>query len=306
MLMECLIDAVLDSLKLLPFLFLTYLFMEWIEHAASERFNSRIASSHKAGPFIGAVLGIVPQCGFSGAAAALYATRVITLGTLVSIFLATSDEMLPVMISSAVPVVTIVKVIAIKVVCGMIVGFVLDMVLRKMGRDHIGFSPKHLHEGHAGHDIKEFCESEGCACDSACDHHHDKHAWGHIALSALKHSLQVLCFIFVITFIINVVIAIGFKDSWNIVGTNQTISCVLAAVIGLIPNCAVSVGLTELYVQGMLNGGAMIAGLLVNAGVGLLVLLRTNSNARENFRIIVFMIIVGILGGLAVDALGLL
>ena len=306
MLMDCLIDAILDSLKLLPFLFITYMFMEWVEHAASERFNKGIAQAHKAGPFIGAVLGVVPQCGFSGAAAALYATRVITLGTLVSVFLATSDEMLPVMISSAVPAGTIAKVLAVKVVCGMIVGFALDFALRKLGREHLGFASKHSHEGHNGHDIKEFCEAEGCACDSACDHHHDKHAWGHIILSALKHSLQVLGFIFVITLIINVVIALGFEDNWSVIGSNGMLSCVLAAVLGVIPNCAVSVGLTELYVQGMLSGGAMIAGLLVNAGVGLLVLLRTNSDTRENFRIVVFMLIIGILGGLCVNALGLL
>ena len=305
MLMDCLIDAVLDSLKLLPFLFVTYLFMEWVEHAASERFNKCLPGSHAAGPFIGAIVGIVPQCGFSGAAAALYATRVITLGTLVSVFLVTSDEMLPVMISSAVSVATIVKVLAIKVVCGMLVGTILDFVLRKCGREHLGFAPKHSHEGHVGHDIKRFCETEGCECDAACNHHHNEHAWGHIALSALKHSLQVLIFIFVITLIINVVIALGFKDNWGLISDNSALTCALAGVLGIIPNCAVSVGLTELYVQGALSGGAMMSGLLVNSGVGLLVLLRTNADARENIRIVVFMLVIGILAGLAIDVLAL-
>lgn len=306
MLLDCFIDAVLDSLKLLPFLFLTYLFMEWLEHAASQRFNERIAKAHKAGPVLGALLGVIPQCGFSGAAAALYAARVISLGTLVSVFLATSDEMLPVMISSAIPFSTILKVLAIKVVCGMIIGFVLDFILRRTKREHVGFASMHSHAGHEGNDIHEFCEAEGCACDAECNHEHGEHAWGHIAISALKHSLQIFVFIFIITLIINVVIALGFEDNWSVIGDNSAISCVLAGVLGIIPNCAISVGLTELYVQGMLSGGAMLAGLLVNAGVGLLVLLRTNSDSRENIRIIVFMLIIGILGGLAVNALGLL
>ena len=348
MLLNALTDACIDSLKLLPFLFLTYLFMEWLEHGAGQHFEQTVARSGKAGPAIGAVLGVIPQCGFSGAAATLYAGRVITLGTLISVFLATSDEMLPIMISEAAPLSLIAKVLAIKVACGILIGFVLDAVLRATGRSHAGLASKHAHEGHEGNDIHVICEQEGCECAQACDccsgscalkdevptpdehergyehecehnhaHEHDhshghthSHAghinWGHLAWAALRHSLQIIVFVFIICLLINIVFEVGEQQGWQVSLGSSALAVPAAALLGLIPNCAVSVGMTELYLDGVLGGGALISGLLVNAGIGLLVLLRTNNDSRENLRICGVLVACGLVVGFLVQALGVL
>ena len=326
MLLDAWLDAVLDSAKMLPFLFVTYLFMEWLEHGSADRFEKMIARAGKAGPFIGAILGVIPQCGFSGAAATLYAGRVVTLGTLVSVFLVTSDEMLPVMLSQAVSVAVIAKVLVIKLIVGMAVGFALDAVLRKMGREHVGFGSAHAHEGHTGNDIRHLCEMEGCDCANGCecasceqradmlahdhhdhDHDHGHHAgWGHLALAAGKHSVQITIFIFIICFALNLVVEAGLEDAIAVVASAPVVGSLVAAVLGLIPNCAVSVALTQLYLDGVLAGGAMMSGLAVNAGIGLIVLFRTNNDSRENLRICGLLVGVGIVVGLATELLGIL
>lgn len=356
MLLDAGLDAILDSLKLLPFLFVTYLFMEWLEHGAGDKFEKTVAKAGKAGPLIGAVLGIVPQCGFSGAAATLYAGRVVSLGTLVSVFLVTSDEMLPVMLSQAVDPVIIAKVLGIKLLVGMVVGFVLDLALRKLGREHVGFGAAHSHDGHHGNDIRQLCEMEGCECADGCecdscekrielaangacpqcglapqievarshgdhndhaDHGHDhdhghghthEHGgrWGHLALAALKHSLQITLFVFIICLVLNLVVEAGLEDAIATVAAAPFAGSLVAAVLGLIPNCAVSVALTQLYLDGVIAGGAMMSGLAVNAGIGLVVLFRTNNDSRENMRICGLLVAIGILVGLVVEALSIL
>lgn len=349
MLLDAGLDAVLDSLKLLPFLFVTYFFMEWLEHGAGDKFEKAVAKAGKAGPFIGAVLGVVPQCGFSGAAATLYAGRVVTLGTLVAVFLVTSDEMLPVMLSQAVEPVIIAKVIGIKLVVGMATGFVLDAVLRMLGKEHVGFGAAHSHEGHHGYDIRQLCEMEGCDCSNGCEcdscekraeliakelacsscghvehahdhehehehghdhghgHDHSGHAGaGHLALAALKHSLQITVFVFIICFALNLIVEAGLEDAIAVVATTPFVGSFVAAVLGLIPNCAVSVALTQLYLDGVLTGGAMMSGLAVNAGIGLIVLFRTNNDSRENMRICGLLVVIGIVVGLLVELSGIL
>lgn len=345
MFLDALIDAGLDSLKLLPFLFLTYLLMEWLEHGAADRFENAIAKAGKAGPLIGGLLGIVPQCGFSGAAATLYAGRVVTLGTLVSVFLVTSDEMLPVMISQQVDPLVIAKVLGIKLLVGVAAGFCLDAALRAAGREHVGLGSARLHEGHSGNDIRELCAQEGCDCADGCDcascesylapqghegcgHEHDhEHAhehdhgccghgcgdeprgqlnWGHLAFAALRHSLHITVFVFIICLLLNLVVEAGLEGAVARMAEAPLAGSVIAAVLGLVPNCAVSVALTQLYLDGALAGGAMMSGLLVNAGVGLIVLMRTNSDSRENLRICGIMVAVGIVFGLITEFLGIL
>lgn len=334
MFLDALIDACLDTLKLLPFLFLTYLFMEWLEHGAGKRMEGAIARGGKLGPLVGAVLGIIPQCGFSGAAATLYAARVVTLGTLVSVFLVTSDEMLPIMISQAVPPVLIAQVLGVKVIAGLVAGYLLDAILTRTGRLHAGLASPKRHEGHEGHDICELCEEEGCSCchdhdackaahidgreacggeheheheheHGACGHDHG-HAHGHggIVLPALRHSLSVSVFILVVTLLINLLAQMGLDDALAGVGSTPFASAAVAGVLGLIPNCAISVGITQLYLDGMLGGGALIAGLTVNSGVGLLVLFRTNRDINENLKIMGILVLVGILAGCIVQAAG--
>lgn len=282
-LIDVLADAAIDTLKLIPFLFITYLAMEALEHKASEHSEEAVRRAGVAGPFIGAVLGIVPQCGFSAAAATLYAGRVVSFGTLIAVFLATSDEMLPILIAEQAPIALIAKVLGIKLVVGMVAGFAIDAImraLRKNGDDHM-----HIHE---------LCEQEHCDCDDG------------VLKSALKHTAQVTVFIFLITLVLGAVITfVGNEALAEFMSGNPVLSVVASSVVGLIPNCAASVAITELYLEGALGAGAMIGGLLTSAGIGLLVLFRTNRPMRDNVAIAGVLLIVGVLVGSVLTFAGL-
>lgn len=290
-LMEILIDACLDTLKLLPFLFLTYLALEALEHKAGEKARSAIHKAGKAGPFVGAVLGVFPQCGFSAAAATFYAGRVITLGTLFAVFLSTSDEMLPIFIAEQVDPLVILKILGTKLLIGMIMGFVIDGMLR-------AFKGRHSFESHGGTThIHELCEHEGCDCHSG---------EGGILKSAIKHTLQVTLFIFLITLVLNAVISFVGEDALvGFLSMNPVLSVFASALVGLIPNCAASIVVTQLYLEGALGAGATMAGLLVSAGVGLLVLFRTNRHLKQNLIILAALYAIGVLWGLLIMALGI-
>ena len=251
--LEIMQETVLDSIKLLPFLFITYLIMEYIEHKTSEKVRETIKKSGKFGPILGGLVGIFPQCGFSVSATNLYAARVITLGTLISVYLTTSDEMLPILLSKSVPIQTILTILGIKLVIGIITGLLIDFIIRK--------SRKEKEE----EKIEEFCEHENCHCEKG------------ILSSAIKHSLNIFIFIFIITFIINCIITlIGEETISNFISQNFIFGPIIAGIIGLIPNCASSVILTELFIEKVISMPILISGVLVNAGVGILVLFKTN------------------------------
>lgn len=314
--------SVEDTLYLIPFLFVTYLAMEWLEHCTGARTQEAVKRAGAAGPVVGAALGAVPQCGFSAAAATLYAGRVITLGTLFAVFLSTSDEMLPIFLAEQVAPLTIVKILGAKVIIGMVMGFVVDAVLRIARRDKQRLRIHELCERdhcHCGGDCAT-CENnpelvyEHHDCGDACTHehaHHDHthdhdHGWGGIAKSALIHTAQVTVFIFVITLVLNGVLEVVGEDALaDVLGANSVASVLVSALVGLIPNCAASVVIAQLYLEGVLGAGAMMAGLLVSAGVGLLVLLRANRRLRENFAIIGVLYVTGVAWGLVVSALGI-
>lgn len=282
---EVLADAVKDTLYVIPFLFVTYVAMEWLEHKTSGKTEAAIQRAGAAGPFIGAVVGVVPQCGFSAAAATLWAGRVITLGTLFAVFLSTSDEMLPIFIAEQVPLEVILKIIGAKIVIGMVMGFLVDAGLRIARRIDM---PLHIHD---------LCEQEHCHC-------HDGE--GGILKSAVKHTLQVTIFILIISIVLNAVLAVVGEDALaNFLSANPALSVFGAALVGLVPNCAASIVIAQLYVEGVLGSGAMLAGLLVSAGVGLLVLVRTNRHLRENIAIIVGLYAMGVIWGLIANALGI-
>ena len=314
-------DAFLDTLYLVPFLLVTYLVMEWIEHKTGEKTQQAIRKAGTAGPAIGAVLGIVPQCGFSAAAATLYAGRVVTFGTLFAVFLSTSDEMLPIFIAEQVPLDVLLKILGMKVAIGMAFGFVADALLRVLHRDHEGL---HIHElcerdqCDCTHDCATCQENPALAyehhddCADGCDHahHHHDHShdagWGGIAKSACKHTVQVTLFVFLISLVLNAVLAIvGEEALGSFLSANETLAIVGAALVGLIPNCAASVAIAQLYVEGVLGLGACMAGLLSAAGVGLLVLLRTNRHAAENAAIVGALLLASIACGLLIQASGL-
>lgn len=286
---EVALDALIDSVKLLPFLFITYLAMEYLEHKTSDKSNQLVERSGKIGPLYGSLLGIVPQCGFSAAATNLYAGRVITLGTLIAIYLSTSDEMLPILISEKVSILLILKILFVKVVIGMIAGFAIDFIHQKLLR----FT--HMKDPHHLPDIHHMCEHEHCHCDEKG-----------IFPSALKHTVEIFVYILVISFLLNLVIAYIGEDTLSSFILNRPVIGELAAgLIGLIPNCAASVVITQLYLEGLLSAGPMMAGLLVSAGVGLLVLFKVNDHPRENLKILGLLYAIGVVSGLLIELFGI-
>lgn len=281
---EVLIDTLIDSLKLLPFLFIAYLIMEYIEHKTSSKSKEIIKKSGKFGPAIGGVLGIFPQCGFSAIASNLYAGRIITLGTLIAIFLSTSDEMLPILISEAVPLSVILKILAIKLVIGIIAGFIIDLVIRLTSKNKVEEEK-----------IGEICEHEHCHCEE-----------GSILKSSLRHSISIFIYILIITFILNTVIHIvGEETLSNLILNNWLLGPIIAGLVGLIPNCASSVILTQLYLENVITLATMLSGLLVGAGVGLLILFKVNKNVKENTKIVILLYFIGVLAGITMQVIGI-
>lgn len=280
--LEVIEEAVIDSIKILPFLFITYLIMEYIEHKTSEKSKDIIKKSGKFGPLIGSVLGIFPQCGFSVSATNLYAARVITLGTLIAVYLSTSDEMLPIFISESVPVTTILKIIGIKLIVGMIAGFIIDLIIRIKNKNN-----------QEENKIVDLCEKEHCHCEHG------------IVKSALKHTLHIFVFILLVTLIINIIIyLIGEEAIAGVLSGVPVLGPIIAGLIGLIPNCASSVILTQLYLENVINVSTMISGLLVGAGVGLLVLFKTNKGLKENLKITGLLYGIGVISGIIIELIG--
>lgn len=275
--LDVLFDTGVDALKLLPFLFLAYLAMECLEHWTGGRMQEIVKKSGKAGPAIGGLLGIFPQCGFSAAAANLYAGRIITTGTLIAVFLSTSDEMLPIMISENVAPSMIGKILLLKVIFALAAGFLVDFLLHRKVEMQIG----HL------------CERHHCHCE--------KGIWR----SAFHHTWKIFLYIIVVSLVLNFTIAlIGEETLAALVQGKPALSLFLSALVGMIPNCASSVVLTQLYLGGVLNAGALMAGLLSGSGVGFLVLLRVNDNRRENLRIFALLYAIGVGAGALIQLLG--
>ena len=281
---EAVLDGTVDTLKLVPFLFVTYLLMEYIEHRTSDRTRMMIRRADRFGPLPGGLLGIVPQCGFSAAAAGLYAGRVITAGTLIAVFLSTSDEMLPIFLSNRVQAGLIIRILLTKAVYGVIAGFLVDFLFRKL-------NVRRIREG-----IHGMCEADHCHCDE-----------GGILPAAIRHTLSIVLFLFIFTVLLNVLLeAVGTGNMDKLLLNRPVIGQMLAALIGLIPNCAASVAITTLYLEGAMSAGAMMAGLMAGGGVGILVLARSNRSRRETAQIIGILYVTGVIGGLLTEWLHLL
>lgn len=280
---DVIIDTIMDSIKLLPFLWITYLIMEYMEHKTGEKAKSIIKKSGKFGPFLGGILGIFPQCGFSAAAANLYAGKIITLGTLIAIFLSTSDEMLPVLISEAAPVTTILQILAIKLGIGIIAGFMIDITKQILKKKK---DTKEKIEDEIGH----ICEHEHCHCEEG------------VLKSSMKHTLHIFFFILIISFLINIIIYfIGEENLSNLILNQKVIGPMIAGIVGLIPNCAGSVILTQLYLEQVISFGSMIGGLLVGSGIGILILFRINKDIKENVKILGLLYGIGVICGIIID-----
>lgn len=272
---DVVLDTIIDGIKLVPFLLLTYLAMEYLEHRTGSQAQRVVQKAGKMGPLIGGVLGVMPQCGFSAAASNLYAGRVVSLGTLLAIYLSTSDEMLPVLISEQAPAGLILRILLCKVFIGVLAGFVIDLLCgRRQEQPHI-------------HDI---CEQEHCHCEEG------------ILRSAVRHTLKITVFILLVTFVLNLLLHFVGEDVLGRVVLNRPVlGPVLSGIVGLIPNCASSVVITQLYLQGVISAGAMMSGLLAGSGVGLAVLFRVNHSKWENLRIASMLYVIGVLAGILID-----
>jgi hypothetical protein len=274
---EVLEDALIDTVKLVPFLLITYLLMEYLEHHTAGKARKLVVKAGRSGPLWGAVTGLLPQCGFSTAAANLYAAKLISRGTLISVFLATSDEMLPVLLSEAAGIGQIGKLLALKWLIGMSAGFAVD------GIHHL----LHRKEGEEKPCIHELWEQEHCDCESG------------VFQSALRHTVHIGMFLLLAAIVLNLVVeGIGEDTLVTLIQSQRILSVVLTAAVGLIPNCAPSVLITHLYLAGTLGLGAAMAGLLVNAGVGMLVLFRMNDHVKDNIAIVAIVYGIGVLSGL--------
>ena len=276
------IHATEDNISIIPLLFVTYCIMEYMEQLMAEKSEGVMRYSGKMGPLFGGVLGIIPQCGFSAAAASFYSGGVITLGTLLAIFLSTSDEMLPVLISATVPLAMIVKILAVKALIGVLGGFIVDFGIRKIGKAHV--VQKHIHD---------LCEQDHCHCEE-----------GSIWKSALIHTVKVFGFVFMVSVLLNLVLECGAESALErFADHNSILAAILTGMVGLVPNCAASVIITQMYLKGLISAGAMMAGLLVGAGVGVLVLFRTNSPVKQNVKIVGLLYAIGVAAGLLIDLL---
>ena len=358
LLIDILLDAGKDTLSLVPFLLVTYLALETLEHVAGDRVNGAIKRAGATGPVVGSLLGMVPQCGFSAMAATLYAGRVVTLGTLVAVFLSTSDEMLPLLLAEQVPVQTMAMLLASKALIALVTGFIVDAAirgLRRNARAHAAIrrtvlgtaaNPAHVncaHDDHTGGDIidevaeagvgadhiHELCERDHCGCDDDEDEHERDHGHSHdhghtgehehnhdhshegapvlsIIRSAISHTVQVSVFIFLVTLVLVAVLeTFGETAIEQFLRGNETLAVLGSALVGLIPNCSASVVITQLYLEGALQLAPMLAGTLISAGVGYLVLFRTNRSARENVVFLIMMYVIGAGWGLILSAVGL-
>ena len=268
---EVIKDTVIDTLKLIPFLWLTFYLIEVIEHKYQKKSQKIIKKSGKYGPILGGILGCFPQCGFSVMATNLYITKIISLGTLISIYLSTSDEMLPILLSEKSDIKTILSIIGVKVLIGIIAGIIIDLIFKKRKE----------------HSIQEICEHEHCHCEKS------------ILASSIHHTLNTIIFIFITSFFIDILMNYGLEQYLkNIFHTSSILTPFLSSLIGLIPNCGASIILTELYLNHILSFSSLISGLLTGSGVALLVLFKNNKNTKENLFILFLIYTLGVFSGL--------
>lgn len=281
-------DALFDTGKMIPLLFFVYVLIEYLEYKFGSKFSENIKRKQKSGPVLGALFGCVPQCGFSVIATSFYIKRVITLGTLLAVYLSTSDEAVPVILAHPEKSAVIIPILLLKVVIAIIAGFIIDFIVNKKA-----LKPDNV--------------------NSVCDEHAEKGCCGHecppdklnireFIVHPIIHTFKVFIFIFIVSFIINLIIfKVGEDKLGNFMLANSVFQPMLAGLIGLIPNCAASVVITQIYLQGGISFGSVIAGLSTAAGLGLIVLFKENRNLKENFRIIAILYAIGVGCGIIIQ-----
>ena len=277
---EIVVDSIVDTLKILPYLYLTFIILELIEHKISHKSSKILKENKKIGPLFGSILGGIPQCGFSVVASRLFSSRVITIGTLIAVYLATSDEMIPVMISEKVDLIILVKIIGLKILIGIIVGFIIDLICRRK-------------EENIFDNINHVCEEDNCSCNEKS-----------IFISSLKHTIKIGLFILIANLLIGILLEfIGSDNLSNMLLSKNIFTYFGASLIGLIPNCASSVIITKLYIDNLITIGVTLSGLLTGSGLGILILFKTNKNIKENILILSIIYFIGVILGIIIDLL---
>lgn len=285
---DWLCDAIIDSFHVLPLLFIVFLIIEFVEFFYSEKINSFMKKSEKSAPLIGSLSAIIPQCGFSVIASTLYIRRFITKGTLIGIYLATSDEAIPILLANPTHTHLVVPIIGLKLVIGIVAGYLIDFILK--GNKYIPIVEEtdedNLHDG------------EGC-----CHHSVSRRRKRELIYHPLKHTFNIFVFILIITVLLNFVLALYAEHSMLhlLLGKIKFLEPVLTAFVGLIPNCAVSIALTMLLIKGSISFGAVMSGLLSNAGLGILVLCRHNENYKDTLKIIGILLVISIVSGMIIQ-----
>jgi len=275
---EILLDTLIDSLKLLPFLFIAFLIIEYLERKLTKKSEKIIKQSGKYGPILGSALGIIPQCGFGVVATNLYITKIISLGTLFAVYLSTSDEMLPVLLANKAPFDLVAKILIIKFIVGIIYGFIIDYIFKKTKKE----DKIHIHE---------LCENEHCHCEEDGVFH-----------STIIHTLKTIAFIFIVTFLLNTLFHyFGEPALQKLFMKNSIFAPFVSCLIGLIPNCGASVMITELYLNGALSFASLVSGLLTGSGISLIVLFKSNKNLKENLFILSTLYLLGVITGIVIE-----
>ncbi len=290
---DILLDSFFDTLKMFPFLFGAYLLIEWIAHRAKDAFKDGLLRFGMFGSVGGAALGLVPQCGFSVAAANFYADRIITPGTLLAVFIATSDEAIPVLLAKQGTLPLILPLVCVKLALAIVVGLTVDLGLRRLWKP-AWESHTELRHHHGCHHPRTETDDE-----RECRH---EHCQGGVWRVALVRSLAVSALIFLVTAVLNLGFdALGEERAAAFLMTGNRLQPLAAAIFGLIPSCAASVFLTQMYAEGSLSFGAVVAGLSSSAGVGILVLCQAVHRRREAFLVLLSLFAVASAAGLAID-----
>ena len=279
MLLDVIADTLLDAVKLLPFLLVAFLIIEFIEHKMDKKGHNALAKTKKGGPIVGGLLGAFPQCGFSALATNLYVTRIITLGTLISVYLSTSDEMLLILLSEDVAITEVLKIVGIKAVIGIVMGIIIDLIYRPKAKKNEDY---HL------------CDDDHCDCEHS------------IFKSAIIHTLKTVLYVIIASFIINILFElIGEENLSHLFLKDNIFAPFVAALIGLIPNCGASIALTEFYLSEVITLGTLIGGLLTGAGIGLIILFKQNKNIKENISILLLIYFIGAILGTILNIVGI-
>ena len=296
-----------DTLSLIPFMFIVFLVLEYMEHSMTNKSLALIEKAGKGGPLLGGIVGALPQCGFSVMATNLFAGRIITIGTIVAVYLSTSDEMLAVMLSSNTSIFKIAKIILLKTCIGIAAGFAVDFAHRarlRYQQNHTHTHHSHHHHHHEentdSHDhpyheyINDFCVEEECCCS------HEKPF-----IAAFKHTVKIYIVIFIVTFLLTLVIGFAGLDVLEQAVSRAGIwAPIVSCVVGMIPNCASSVAITQLYLSGAISFGTAMSGLLCGSGIAWIVLFRVNPHSRQNFKIMGIVFLVGAVSGIILNFLG--